>query len=197
MSQLYSNRSNARRAAIASGLAADAFEIVEKGDKFGFRAIVKMVALATEDDDLGQVAAADAKDIALEQANELGCTVYLRDPVSDTVIDKVTPDNAPKAKAKAIREKTAKAAKQAKAKKAPAEKNDAAPSGMVAEIIKLACRAKGVTPAELNELTNWKGAPWKWLMSNPKGTGFADRWGYTLETVRDGRAVTYKMTKAA
>jgi hypothetical protein len=36
---------------------------------------------------------------------------------------------------------------------------------MVVDILKLASRAKGVSPAELNERTKWKAAPWKWLQS--------------------------------
>jgi hypothetical protein len=48
---------------------------------------------------------------------------------------------------------------------------------MVAKIIALALRPEGVSPAELNTVTEWKVAPWKWLFSNPKGTGYADRWG--------------------
>lgn len=48
---------------------------------------------------------------------------------------------------------------------------------MVVEILKLASRPNGVSPRELNTLTTWKGAPWKWLFSNPKGNGYCDRWG--------------------
>jgi hypothetical protein len=58
-----------------------------------------------------------------------------------------------------------------------------APKGMV--ILKLASRAKGVTPAELNKLTEWKGAPWKWLFSNAKGTSYCDRWGYKVKVLAD------------
>ncbi len=47
---------------------------------------------------------------------------------------------------------------------------------MVVEILKLASRAKGASPAELNALTKWKGAPWKWLFATPKKNGYCDRW---------------------
>jgi hypothetical protein len=55
-----------------------------------------------------------------------------------------------------------------------------APRGMVVNILKHASRPKGVTPDELNTLTKWKGAPWKWLFSNPKKNGYCDRWYYKL-----------------
>jgi hypothetical protein len=48
--------------------------------------------------------------------------------------------------------KTARAAKPAAGRKL---------RGMVVPILKLASRPKGVSPAELNALTKWKGAPWK------------------------------------
>lgn len=51
----------------------------------------RMVALATEDEDLGMVAAADADQHAKEYANEQGCTVYLRDPLTDEVLSEVNP----------------------------------------------------------------------------------------------------------
>ena len=66
------------------------------------------------------------------------------------------------------------------------------PKGMVVEILKLASRKDGVSPAELNKLTEWKGAPWKWLFSNPKGNGYCDRWGYKFKVIAekdDPRAV--------
>jgi hypothetical protein len=103
--------------------------------------------------------------------------------------------------AKAAKGKTAKG-KAPKAKAKPTGKNGAAlkakePRGMVVEILKLASRPhKGVSPAELNELTKWKGAPWKWLFSNPKGNGYCDRWGYDFQVVKgeDG-GVRYLTTK--
>jgi hypothetical protein len=55
---------------------------------------------------------------------------------------------------------------------------------MVDAILKLARRDQGVTPAELNTLTAWKGAPWKWLFSNPKCTGYCDRRSLTLEIIK-------------
>jgi hypothetical protein len=106
--------------------------------------------------------------------------------------------------AKPAKAKTAKSAKlnskapakSAKAVKAKTErKGKAGPSGIVVEILKLSSRPKGVTPAELNQLTQWKGAPWKWLLSNPKRSGYCDRWGYKFEVVKDDDGVHYKTTK--
>ena len=78
-----------------------------------------------------------------------------------------------------------------------ADKTNTGPTGMAIQILKLASRKNGVTPLELNELTTWKGAPWKWLFSNPKGTGYCDRFNYSFEAIKDGRAVSYKVTKNA
>jgi hypothetical protein len=90
---------------------------------------------------------------------------------------------------KSPKSKTTKAATP----KAPKAKE---PRGMVVEILKLASRPhKGVSPAELNELTKWKGAPWKWLFSNPKGTGYCDRWGYKLTVIQGTEGVRYLVTK--
>ena len=94
-------------------------------------------------------------------------------------------------KAKAVKKP---AAKKVAAKKAATKRDGDKPSGMTAELVKLALRASGVTPAQLNEHSKWKGAPWKWFFSNPKKTGVADRFGYKLKVERDGRAVTYFLT---
>jgi hypothetical protein len=85
--------------------------------------------------------------------------------------------------------KAAKAMKKAKA-------HGNGPSGFVADIVKLASRPSGVSRAELIALTKWHGAPWKWLFKNPKGTGYCDRWGYTLRIAegKDGE-VRYCTTK--
>ena len=70
---------------------------------------------------------------------------------------------------------------------------------MVVQILKLASRPKGVTPDELNKLTRWRGAPWKWLFSNPKKNGYCDRWNYKLTILNpdkdNPRAVAYRVTK--
>jgi hypothetical protein len=88
--------------------------------------------------------------------------------------------------------------KAAKAKSAKSKtskpKGDGQPEGKSAECIRLALRKNGVTPAELNEFTGWKLAPWRWLYSNPKKTGWADRFGYKLEVIKDGRLVHYRLT---
>jgi hypothetical protein len=108
----------------------------------------------------------------------------------------------PKAKAKAKPAKQAKPngkakakVKGAKAKAEPKTTRGKHPSGMVEAILKLASRAKGVSPAELNELTKWKGAPWKWLFKNPKGNGYCDRWGYSFEVLHDDNGTHYKVAK--
>src|SRR4029077_15217604 len=75
----------------------------------------------------------------------------------------------------------AKAAKPKAKTKPTAEKK---PRGRVAEILKLASRKHGVSPAELNTLTNWKGAPWKWLFANPKKNGYCDRWHYSFKVAQ-------------
>src|SRR5262245_15468276 len=129
------------------------------------------VLLATADNDLGMVPAKTAGKAAQKAANEEGKAVTVRHPVTDKVIAKVLP------------KKGTKAAK-AKATKAAKPKADRKPSGMVEKILKLASRPDGVSPAELNKLTSWKGAPWKWLFSNPKGNGYCDRWGYKFKVTR-------------
>jgi hypothetical protein len=70
------------------------------------------------------------------------------------------------------------------------------PQGMVAEILKAASRVKGASRAELNDLTKWKGAPWKWLFKNPKKNGYCDRHGYKFEILegKDGET-RYKVEK--
>lgn len=112
------------------------------------------------------------------------------------------------APAKAAANKSAaKPAKKAAATSARTPVKDKAerkPSGKVVDILKLASRENGVSPAELNKLTEWTGAPWKWLFQNPKKTGYCDRWGYKFEVFEiepkdgKGRAETrYKTTKKA
>jgi hypothetical protein len=127
------------------------------------------------DEDLGLVPEASAMIVAIEHATETGETVTIRVALTDAIIETV---EAPKPEA---------------GKRRKAE----APSGMVAKIIALALRPEGVSPAELNTVTEWKGAPWKWLFSNPKGTGYADRWGYRLDVTKDGKATTYRLTASA
>jgi hypothetical protein len=161
------------------------------------------IALATIDNDFGHVPAETAKAEAQTLANEEGKTVTLRDPVTDKVLGKATPTKAKKAPGKPAG-KGKGAAKVKKAAKAKPAKNAAngqpkptkkAPRGMVVEILKLASRPKGVSPAELNNLTNWTGAPWKWLFSNPKKTGYCDRWGYKFTVVKTDDGVRYQAVK--
>jgi len=108
-------------------------------------------------------------------------------PKSEPV--KAKPAKAVKAKPEAPKA----AAPKAKAEKAKAPK---APKGRVAEILKLASRPKGASPAELNELTSWKGASWKWLFQNPKQNGYCDRWGYKLVVHKNEQGgVRYQVSK--
>jgi hypothetical protein len=98
---------------------------------------------------------------------------------------KEQPSKSTKPKAKAKKTKAAKTAKRGDG-----------PSGKVVDILKLASRPNGASREELNTLTEWSGAPWKWLFKNPKGTGYCDRHGYTLRTIegKDGE-VRYCTTK--
>jgi hypothetical protein len=164
-----------------------------------------VIALATADTEFGHVPADTAKEEAKTIANEERKAVTLRDPVTDEVLGKVKPSAKKPAKAKAPSKPkaTAKPAKAKAAAKKPAAKAKPAkeskpksPRGMVVEILKLASRAKGVSPAELNELTKWKGAPWKWLFANPKKTGYCDRWGYKLTVLTpETGGVRYQVAK--
>jgi hypothetical protein len=98
------------------------------------------------------------------------------------------------------RSKTKAAAKRAPAKRAKVAKatpRNGEPRGRVVEILKLASRAKGVSPAELNELTEWKGAPWKWLFSNWQKTGYCDRHGYKFKVLNTDDGVRYQVAKKA
>ena len=88
--------------------------------------------------------------------------------------------------------KNAKPTKKAKASK-PRQRGEG-PSGRVVEILKLASRTNGVSREELNALTKWSGAPWKWLFMNPKGTGYCDRWGYTLRVIEGKEGETRYVT---
>lgn len=67
---------------------------------------------------------------------------------------------------------------------------------MVLKILALTSRKDGVSPAELNKLTKWKGAPWKWLFSNPKKNGYADRWGYTFRVTKSAEGETRYSVRA-
>lgn len=71
------------------------------------------------------------------------------------------------------------------------------PTGKVAECIALALRPQGVTAKELNELTGWTGAPWRWNFSNPKNTGWAQKHGYDFEVKKEGGTVTYHLSAKA
>lgn len=79
------------------------------------------------------------------------------------------------------------------AKKAAKSASDKAT--MTETLIKLAQRAKGVTPAELNETSQWKGAPWKWLFSNSKGTGWAQKRGLKFRVEKVDGVTTYFLSK--
>ena len=182
-----------------------------------------MVALATEDQDLGMVEAATAQEQAQQTADEMNTTVYLRDPVTDEVIGSASPtggdeEAAPARdfKAEIARLKTQQAEElaalklqhseamallkhqQAAAKVTkPATPRENKPEGKTAELIALALRPEGVTTAELNEVSRWKGAPWRWNFHNPKGNGWAQRFGYGFRVEKgEGRQVRYFLTQA-
>ena len=165
----------------------------------------------TSDNGDALVPGTEARAAAGKEAKATGKPVTIRHAVTDKVLATVKPEKrtkqqaaanlkaakAAKAKeAKTVKAKAVKkpAAKKVAAKKAATKRDGDKPSGMTAELVKLALRASGVTPAQLNEHSKWKGAPWKWFFSNPKKTGVADRFGYKLKVERDGRAVTYFLT---
>ena len=50
------------------------------------------------------------------------------------------------------------------------------------------------SPQEL-AATSWTGGPWKWLLTNPKGTGLAQKYGYDFVASKDGRNVRYMLVK--
>lgn len=175
-SKTYASRSNASRAARkALGKTAKAgtdFEVAEIDGGFTWTAATTedMVMLSTENGDLGLAPASEANKRAAEEHEALGVAITIRCPVTDKVIATVGGKPARKAEG---------------------------PTGMVAKILELASRAEGVTPAELNETTNWRGAPWKWLFKNPKGTGYCDRHGFTFQVQKEGRRTTYRVEKQA
>lgn len=241
MTKVYSNKSNAQRAAKKFDVA-QVVEVeggwavqVPSDDEVPAKQLDPQVMLASEDEDFGLVSAAAGTAHAHELADEKQVTIYLRDPVTDEVLGTVEPTPAPEVVLMQLRVyvgadyATALAAKVAKlvgnpvtvhhatsgtqlqvvqpgqaapAKAAKAPKGErqpraakTAPDGMYARIVALCSRDEGATPAELNEMTKWKGAPWKWLLSNPKGTGLADRYGYELIVTKDGRNSIYHLVK--
>jgi|GraSoiStandDraft_4_1057263.scaffolds.fasta_scaffold604807_1 hypothetical protein len=146
------------------------------------------VNLATADQDLGLVPAKTAAKHAQEVANETGKAVTVRHATTDKVLRTVKPKKANgKAKPAAKAKSKAKAKPAAKSAKPKGERK---PGGMVVKILALASRPMGVTPAELNKLTEWKGAPWKWLFANPKKTGYCDRWGYKFKVTQGDEGET-------
>ncbi len=95
-----------------------------------------------------------------------------------------------------------KAPRVVKPAKPAAEKTERAPraaktepEGKYKQIIDLCARETGASPTELNELTGWTGAPWKWLLHNPKQTGLAQKYGYDFIASKDGRNVRYLLVK--
>ncbi len=190
----FSNPSNARRAGKAAGIPEHEIEIIKVGSRFGYarsNGEARHVALATEKDDLGTMPAGDYKDFAQGYANENNVIVTARNPVTDAIIRKFKPTKGAK---KAKGEKKAKA--KGSAPRARREKKAEGPTGKTAQVIKLALREKGVTAAELIEATGWSGAPWKWNFENPKGTGWAKRFGYKFKSERVDGTVRYFLKAA-
>lgn len=69
------------------------------------------------------------------------------------------------------------------------------PEGKTAQCIELAKRPEGVTVAELIALTGWTKAPWSWNFTNPKGNGWAQKFGYKFHSVKgEDRKVRYFLT---
>jgi hypothetical protein len=95
-----------------------------------------------------------------------------------------------------------KQAKKAKAstKAAPKAKAKAKPKSdgptMASRVVALCQRKNGASPAELNELTHWHAAPWRWMIgNNHKGTGFADRLGLKFNVTKDDGETRYHLSK--
>jgi hypothetical protein len=172
--------------------------------------VPQIIALATQDADLGMVEAATAQEEAQRAADEVGTTVFLRDPTTDEVLGSASPTQAEqespardfkteiaalKARHREELDRLAaemKAAKPTRAIKAPTDRK---PSGKTAELIALALRPEGVTPQELNEVSQWRNAPWRWTFSNPKGTGWAQRHGYQFRAEKgEDKRVRYFLT---
>lgn len=164
---------------------------------------IAMVLLASETQEFGLVPAADAKTQAKALAKEHKASITGRDPITDEVVFTVKPAAAPKAaKAPAAKAPKAPAAKApaAKAPKEPKEpkatKASDAKASMADALVALAMRPEGVSPAELNEVSKWNGAPWRWLFSNWQKTGWCDRRGLGFEVIKgEGRRVAYHVTK--
>lgn len=110
---------------------------------------------------------------------------------------KTSANQKPASRAKSKSKSTARRAVKSTAARTPKAKAPREPKGMVVEILKLSSRENGVSPAQLNELTKWKGAPWKWLFSNPKKTGYCDRWNYSFKVIDKDGETRYKTEKKA
>lgn len=98
--------------------------------------------------------------------------------------------------------KPAKEAKQAKAavkapKAANGNGNATGPTGKKAQMVEMCLRPEGASPKELAEALDWTGAPWKWFLTNPKGEGVCDRFGYGLEVIKAADGTRYKLTPPA
>ena len=203
----YSNSSNARRAARAAGLAV--FLIQHDEDGYFIMAPEAQIEEVQPPGFDAPTIASTLADPTVQAAMKEGASEEMRKakkakdrrailPPKARYVD-VTETNEEEDSVKTPKQ-TLKTARKPSSKPSPAarkrEQDEGSPSGMVAECLRLAGRKNGVTPAQLNEATGWQKAPWKWLFSNPKGTGFCDRWGYKLEVVKDGRDVTYFVSKA-
>lgn len=169
----------------------DAVEVAKakSGDKEAAAALAKQIA------DAKREKAAVAREKRL--AAKTGETKKM--PASGKAALAIINSKQPKQETKV--KKTAKKATAKSASKAKANGKDKAPKspkGMVVEILKLASRTNGASREELNNLTEWKGAPWKWLFKNPKNNGYCDRWGYKLAILEGKNGETrYKVEKKA
>lgn len=161
------------------------------------------VMLSTEDNDAGLVPASKAKAEAQALADETGASVTVRDPISDKVLKTVKPKQGAKKMQTSPSTKTTAKPKVAPVKKAKAKKPAKAKTNKRAsdkqtttdELVRLAQRPNGVTPAELNETSGWTGAPWKWLFENSKGTGWSQRRGLKFKVVKKDGETRYHLTK--
>lgn len=147
--------------------------------------------IAVEGDDFPQ---SSPQAWAMEFAQKLRRPVVVRDAVTFEQVWICDP-KAVKEQAKAVRAERKAAAPTERAPKAP----KTAPDGKYATITNLCARPEGASPDELFQATKWNKAPWKWLLSNRKGEGICERFGYSLEVKTSGggkhKTTRYYLTK--
>jgi hypothetical protein len=132
--------------------------------------VVSLVAPVTAEQIAAhQDAAGDAKEAVFEQA----------------AAAPAEPAKAPKVKA---------AAKKISPVTKSEPKAPRGPIGKTALMIEACCRKGGATPADLRAISGGTGNPWPYVIHNPKGTGWAQRFGYKFENKKVDGKQTYFLT---